>query len=112
MIYFIVLCFVGLTQGAVVDKKTNLIKYKIVDLFIILIVILLIWTSLYLSFTPVGANVIDGVQSRYYIPLFLPVFFMMWNNKFKINEKSIFYCFNCHEYSMVYDYNFYEVLKF
>lgn len=91
VIYFIVLCFVGLTQGAVVDKKTNLIKYKIVDLFIILIVILLIWTSLYLSFTPVGANVINGVQSRYYIPLFLPVFFMMWNNKFKINEKKYFF---------------------
>lgn len=37
-------------------------------------VIGLIWTALYLSFTPVGANVINGVQARYYIPLLLPAY--------------------------------------
>ncbi|MGI6071166.1 MAG: DUF2142 domain-containing protein [Blautia sp.] len=37
-------------------------------------VIGLIWTALYLSFTPVGASVINGVQARYYIPLLLPAY--------------------------------------
>ena len=30
---------------------------------------MLIWLSMYLSFTPVGENQIDGVQARYYLPL-------------------------------------------
>lgn len=30
---------------------------------------MLIWTALYLSFTPVGNTSINGVQSRYFIPL-------------------------------------------
>ena len=34
-------------------------------------VLCLIWTALYLSFTPVGADQINGVQGRYYIPLTL-----------------------------------------
>lgn len=29
----------------------------------------LVWTALYLSFTPVGADVIRGVQGRYYLPV-------------------------------------------
>ena len=35
--------------------------------------ILLIMTSMYLAFTPVGANRVNGAQFRYLIPLFLPV---------------------------------------
>lgn len=34
-------------------------------------IVVLIWTALYLSFTPVGYPHINGVQGRYYIPLFL-----------------------------------------
>lgn len=37
-------------------------------------VIGLIWTALYLSYTPVGAAQINGVQARYYIPLLLPIY--------------------------------------
>lgn len=32
-------------------------------------VICLVWTALYLSYTPVGAPVINGVQGRYYLPV-------------------------------------------
>ena len=34
----------------------------------------IIWTSMYVSYTAVGADVIEGVQGRYFIPLFLPFF--------------------------------------
>lgn len=36
----------------------------------------LIWTALYLSFTPVGLGQINGVQLRYYIPLLFPIFLL------------------------------------
>lgn len=39
-------------------------------------IICLIWTALYLSFTPVGAGTIAGVQPRYYIPLMIPIFYL------------------------------------
>ncbi|MCR5281951.1 MAG: DUF2142 domain-containing protein [Lachnospiraceae bacterium] len=32
-----------------------------------------IWTSMYVSYTSVGANEIRGVQGRYFAPLFLPI---------------------------------------
>lgn len=38
-------------------------------LFFCFVTICLIWTALYLSFTPVGADIIRGVQGRYYLPV-------------------------------------------
>lgn len=35
---------------------------------------ILIVLALYISFTPVGASKVEGVQSRYFIPLLLPIF--------------------------------------
>lgn len=43
----------------------------------------LIWTGLYLTFTAVGADYINGVQGRYYIPFLLPLMFIFKNNKIK-----------------------------
>lgn len=36
----------------------------------------LIWTALYLSFTPVGLMQINGVQARYYLPLLVPFYLL------------------------------------
>ena len=36
---------------------------------LLLIVTLLIWLSMYLAFSVVGAQSVDGVQMRYYLPL-------------------------------------------
>lgn len=46
--------------------------------FVTLSVIVLIFTSEYLSWTPVGSLFIEGVQGRYFIPLFIPCL-MMFN---------------------------------
>lgn len=43
----------------------------------------LVWTGLYLTFTAVGADYINGVQGRYYIPFLLPLMFIFKNNKIK-----------------------------
>ena len=37
--------------------------------------------SMYISFTPVGAHYIDGVQFRYMIPLLLPVLMAVTTGK-------------------------------
>ncbi len=44
----------------------------------------LIWTALYISYTPVGASVIAGVQPRYYLPLLAPVFVLFFTDRAKL----------------------------
>ncbi len=40
-----------------------------------------IWTSMYVSFTAVGANTIRGVQGRYFTPFLLPMCLTLLNDK-------------------------------
>ncbi|MBE5870278.1 MAG: DUF2142 domain-containing protein [Lachnospiraceae bacterium] len=49
-------------------------KYVILNLIMCFGVTAIVWTSMYVSYTAVGADVIEGVQGRYFIPLFLPFF--------------------------------------
>lgn len=48
------------------------------------VIVLLIWTALYLSFTPVGASGIAGVQARYYLPLLYLGALLVTNTKVKV----------------------------
>lgn len=47
------------------------------SVFIMVTTVLLIFLSIYIQFNPIRNNVVDGIQSRYFIPLliFLPVLF-------------------------------------
>ena len=64
----ILLTAVTLTErGTIKIRKGNTIIIGI----ILFIISSLIWTALYLSFTPVGYPYIVGVQGRYFIPLVL-----------------------------------------
>lgn len=49
--------------------------------------ICLIWSALYLAFTPVGQQSIAGVQARYYIPIMMP-FFLAFNSKRIVSKIS------------------------
>lgn len=73
------------------DLGTLSVKEKVGIGASIAVVVALIWTALYLSFTEVGKTQIAGVQGRYYIPLLFPLFLMLRpkniNNKFS-KEKS------------------------
>lgn len=53
-------------------------------LFILFSVNCLIWTALYLSFTAVGSNVIQGVQGRYFLSLLIILLGCCQINKFKL----------------------------
>lgn len=51
----------------------------------------LVWTGLYITFTTVGVNYINGVQGRYYIPFILPLMFVFKNNKCKLKISTEVY---------------------
>lgn len=66
-----IIAFIAAT--ALTDKNENHIRLnklqKSIAAMIIFAITCLIWTALYLSYTPVGADIIQGVQGRYFIPL-------------------------------------------
>ncbi|MDO4556004.1 MAG: DUF2142 domain-containing protein, partial [Lachnospiraceae bacterium] len=63
------------------EKKEPLMPmlHKIGTLFVILLSTILIWTSMYLAYTPVGEDLIQGVQARYYAPLLYPLMCVLKN---------------------------------
>lgn len=85
---FTVIGEILLVFGCVFAPKTEKravigIKYKVLNIIMILGVSAIIWTSMYVSYTPVGNSVIEGVQARYFIPLFLPFCYCLFNHKWK-----------------------------
>lgn len=54
------------------------------------VIVLLIWSAMYLSFTPVGNTEIAGVQARYYLPLLYLGALLLTNNKIRVQiEQSV-----------------------
>lgn len=62
-------------------------KYIILNLIMCFGVTAIVWTSMYVSYTKVGADVIEGVQGRYFIPLFLPLFSCLFLRRSKLEKK-------------------------
>ena len=73
-------------QGLVTERKAKRILGAGV-----LLSILAIWGAMYVTFTPVGASSIGGVQARYFIPLMLPVGFLLWNDCIVMKIKELTY---------------------
>lgn len=53
-------------------------------------VLCLIWTALYISFTPVGLNKINGVHGRYYLPVTIWILWILRNKRiqFELSQKK------------------------
>ena len=58
-------------------------KYIVLILIMILGTSAIVWTSMYASYTTVGADEIRGVQGRYFIPMFLPFAVCFLNGKWE-----------------------------
>jgi len=65
------------------------LKQKMISLIIFILVFILVCAFVYISWTPVGQNTIDGIQGRYFIPIFplLLILFYKWNYFIKIQNK-------------------------
>lgn len=61
-----------------VDKKYIMIRSIL--MFICLCIFALIYTSLYVQWTPVAKEIIDGIQGRYFIPVLLPFILVLKKN--------------------------------
>lgn len=67
-------------------------RFKVGILTVVLLVLMLVWTALYLDYTPVGASEIAGVQARYYYPLLLPAIMVCSNQRVKWRIGRECYC--------------------
>ena len=85
-------------------KKSAIgMKNVILNLIMCFGVSAIIWTSMYVSYTAVGADVIEGVQGRYFIPLFLPFFSCFFiKNRQKANAGKISKWWNQIEPTLMY----------
>lgn len=73
------------------DRSAYRLVEKTVIWLVLLASVLLIWISMYLTFTPVGSEEIAGVQTRYYLPLLylLSLLFPGGKIRLQIKEKSM-----------------------
>lgn len=84
----VLIVFVIITDNTIKEEHEFDKKSKIILLIFVAMSVCLIWTSLYLSFTPVGNGCINGVQGRYYLPILILAFVIIRpkNVKNKIND--------------------------
>lgn len=61
-------------------KKTN----RLILIVAVGCSIILVWTAMYLAFSPIGDNKISGVQARYFLPLLLPTAYALSSNRIQI----------------------------
>lgn len=73
----LVLLFVALTDNKDRKNKDFPKWFKVFLIFNILLTIILVWSSMYVLFTPVKSELIKGVQNRYFIPLLLPILILI-----------------------------------
>lgn len=81
--YFVLILFLWLSlfkRKGSIDLSIGM-KYIVLNLIMIIGMGGVIWSSMYVSYTTVGADTISGVQGRYFIPLFLPFASCLMNNR-------------------------------
>ena len=83
---FQIICAKGHEKEKQISMKTSVLGLGLIGL-----VVCFIWGSMYLAFTPVGSNVINGVQARYYLPFMYLLFVLLPFGKVKsyISENAM-----------------------
>ncbi len=83
--YVVLLIGLWLMLTAAKGESRRGIGWKYIALILIMILgtSAIVWTSMYASYTTVGADEIRGVQGRYFIPMFLPFAVCFLNGKWE-----------------------------
>ncbi len=68
--FTVLMVFMAVTDT---DHGKLRIRERIGILAVVMLIVCFIWTAMYISFTPVGAATINGVQGRYFIPVVIPL---------------------------------------
>lgn len=81
---------------ALLDKnKINIIRnQKLISAVIFILNFITACAIVYITWTPVGQNVIDGIQGRYFIPIFPLLFLLLYKirdfeNYYKVNSSKL-----------------------
>lgn len=53
--------------------------------------VVLVWLAMYLTFSPIGEDCIQGVQARYFLPLFLPFAYALWGDRIQVKMTRTYY---------------------
>ena len=79
----------------VLSEESNLkLKYRLINIALIIILIGGIFLAMYLYWTPTGNTIIEGVQGRYFLPVLLLLMAMLTPKKRKIElEDDTIYSF-------------------
>ncbi|OUN90342.1 DUF2142 domain-containing protein [Blautia sp. An46] len=72
-------------------SKKNIVRFKVIMTLIVVGTLGLVWSALYIVFTPVGNMHILGVQARYYIPLIIPAYMIFYTKKIETNYRETTY---------------------
>jgi len=90
--YFTV-CLIVMAIAAVIDNTEKVVFRKKEPVALaggylgVLGALVLVVTALYISFTAVGANTIEGCQPRYILPVLMPFLFFVGENEMKISKE-------------------------
>lgn len=93
MIVMLTMLFAFVTDFSMSEEQTErkLLGLKLWTAFLLFGVACLIWTALYLDFTPVGSLVINGVSPRYYLPIIFPLGILFMNKTVKCQMSVVNY---------------------
>ena len=69
-------------------------KQRLMFFLVFLMIYVLVETGLYVCWTSVGANIIEGISGRYFIPIFvlIPMLFIRKKNELTYNHRLLFLC--------------------
>lgn len=91
--FLFMLFFFGIVNS---DKDLNVTIRgvdKLIFLAIFLLVLILIYTALYVGFTNVGDPIINGIQGRYFVPIAAYFFLSLSNYKITNKDKNLDFLF-------------------
>lgn len=80
-----------LVLTALIDSRPNviiLLKDKLKIFAVLLSTIFLLYLLIYLSWTPVGQKVVEGIQGRYFIPLAPLLLLLFYNRKISLKIRT------------------------
>ena len=88
---WLLLLFVMFTDRNEKDMFSARAGYKAIISVIAFSTVVLFCTYMYIAFTPVGADTIEGVQGRYMLPMLFPILYILGGFKIKNNINKTAY---------------------